>query len=490
MLHKSLKLKAFTLLTGVSLFCLSLNFSPLAPQVAAAAVVAPVELNETNFPDPVFRDYLKEAFDFNRNNIVDVSEMKFAKKIMPDEDLRPQIKSVKGIELFPELDTLIINDSPIDTIDISRNPQLKALDISDTGVNSLDVTHNPDLKILQFDRTKVNKIDLTHNPNLQQLYCHAAPLTELDLSQNPELQFLDCNGTSISKLDLSHNPKLHSVHCNNTKITALDLSHNPDLVSLFCEYNAISSLDLHANPKLEKLRCHYMNLAELDLSANSNINDYNLYYRQTLPQKMQATLKDGAYTFDLRAAGIDITKIKNLGIIPVNSPHFENDPNEAAVLNNLPQGVTYAKDSGVLTVSEAAAKNLAKVTYLRDVNNPLYTLPMDVSINLEYINPQKKPQPQNPQPQPQDPQQQPEQPQPEQKTKPTAEQNRPLELDPSAQAAGSQTASEPTKVQSRNLPKDKFQVAKTGELASRGSGIVCLISLAALAFAELNKRAN
>lgn len=490
MLHKSLKLKAFTLLTSVSLFCLSLNFSPLAPQVAAAAVVTPVELNETNFPDPVFRDYLKEAFDFNRNNIVDVSEMKFAKKIMPNEDLRPQIKSVKGIELFPELDTLNINDSPIDTIDISRNPQLKALDISDTGVSSLDVTHNPDLKILNFNRTKVNKIDLTHNPNLQHFYCHAAPLTELDLSQNPELQFLDCDGTSISKLDLSHNPKLHSVHCNNTKITALDLSHNPDLVSLFCEYNAISSLDLHANPKLGNLRCHYMNLAELDLSANSNINDNNRYYRQTLPQKMQATLKDGAYTFDLRTAGIDITKIKNLGVIPVNSPHFENDPNEAAVLNNLPQGVTYAKDSGILTVSEAAAKNLAKVTYLRDVNNPLYTLPMDVSINLEYINPQKKPQPQNPQPQPQDPQQQPEQPQPEQKTKPTAEQNRPLELDPSAQAADSQTASEPTKVQSRNLPKDKFQVAKTGEIASRGSGIVCLISLAALAFAELNKRAN
>lgn len=488
MLHKSLKLKVFPLLTGISLFCLSLNFSPLTPQVAAAAT--PVELNETNFPDPVFRKYLKDTFDFNSNNIVDVSEMKFAKKIMPNEDLRPQIKSVKGIELFPELDTLNINDSLIDTIDISQNPQLKALDISDTGVSSLDVTHNPDLKILKFDRTKVNKIDLTHNPNLQHLYCLVAPVTELDLSQNPELQFLDCSGTSISKLDLSHNPKLHSVHCNNTKITALDLSHNPDLVSLFCEYNAISALDLHANTKLGNLRCHYMNLAELDLSANSNINDNNRYYRQTLPQKMQATLKDGAYTFDLRAAGIDITKIKNLGIIPANSPHFENEPNEAAVLNNLPQGVTYAKDSGILTVSEAAAKNLAKVTYLRDVNNPLYTLPMDVSINLEYINPQKKPQPQNPQPQPQDPQQQPEQPQPEQKTKPTAEQNRPLELDPSAQAAGSQTASEPTKVQSRNLPKDKFQVAKTGEIASRSSGIICLISLAALAFAELNKRAN
>lgn len=483
MLHKSLKLKVFPLLTGISLFCLSLNFSPLTPQVAAAAT--PVELNETNFPDPVFRKYLKDTFDFNSNNIVDVSEMKFAKKIMPNEDLRPQIKSVKGIELFPELDTLNINDSLIDTIDISQNPQLKALDISDTGVSSLDVTHNPDLKILKLDRTKVNKIDLTHNPNLQHFYCLVAPVTELDLSQNPELQFLDCSGTSISKLDLSHNPKLHSVHCNNTKITALDLSHNPDLVSLFCEYNAISALDLHANTKLGNLRCHYMNLAELDLSANSNINDNNRYYRQTLPQKMQATLKDGAYTFDLRAAGIDITKIKNLGIIPANSPHFENEPNEAAVLNNLPQGVTYAKDSGILTVSEAAAKNLAKVTYLRDVNNPLYTLPMDVSINLEYINPQKKPQPQNPQPQPQP---QPEQPEP--KTKPTAEQNLPLAFDPSTQAADSQTASEPTKVQSRNLQKDKFQVAKTGELASQGSGIICLISLAALAFAELNKRAN
>ena len=359
------------------------------------------------------------------------------------------------------------------------------MDISDTGVSSLDVTHNPDLKILKFDRTKVNKIDLTHNPNLQHLYCLVAPVTELDLSQNPELQFLDCSGTSISKLDLSHNPKLHSVHCNNTKITALDLSHNPDLVSLFCEYNAISSLDLHANTKLENLRCHYMNLAELDLSANSNINDNNRYYRQTLPQKMQATLKDGAYTFDLRAAGIDITKIKNLGIIPANSPHFENEPNEAAVLNNLPQGVTYAKDSGVLTVSEAAAKNLAKVTYLRDVNNPLYTLPMDVSINLEYINPQKKPQPQNPQPQPQP---QPEQPEP--KTKPTAEQNLPLAFDPSTQAAGSQISTGAPKVQRNNLQKDKFQVAKTGELASQGSGIICLISLAALAFAELNKRAN
>lgn len=110
---------------------------------------------------------------------------------------------------------------------------------------------------------------------------------------------------------------------------------------------------------------------------------------------------------------------------------------------------------------------------------------MDVSINLEYINPQKKPQPQNPQPQPQP---QPEQPEP--KTKPTAEQNLPLAFDPSTQAAGSQISTGAPKVQRNNLQKDKFQVAKTGELASQGSGIICLISLAALAFAELNKRAN
>lgn len=103
MLHKSLKLKAFTLLTGISLFCLSLNFSPLAPQVAAAAVVTPVELNETNFPDPVFRDYLKETFDFNRNNIVDVSEMKFAKKSCRTKIFVLKLKASKASNCFLNL---------------------------------------------------------------------------------------------------------------------------------------------------------------------------------------------------------------------------------------------------------------------------------------------------------------------------------------------------------------------------------------------------
>ena len=61
-----------------------------------------VEINETNFPDPTFREYVKR-FDNNRNGKLSTTEINVVKNIDVSEK---NIKSIKGVEFFVHLEEL------------------------------------------------------------------------------------------------------------------------------------------------------------------------------------------------------------------------------------------------------------------------------------------------------------------------------------------------------------------------------------------------
>ena len=72
-----------------------------------------LEINSTNFPDPVFRDWVKEKLAYGKNYMtkeevndatwIDVSEM--------------GIKSLQGIELFPALEILYCENNLLTTLE-------------------------------------------------------------------------------------------------------------------------------------------------------------------------------------------------------------------------------------------------------------------------------------------------------------------------------------------------------------------------------------
>ena len=90
---------------------LSAGIACAIPQTVSAA--GDVKINEKNFPDSVFRDYVKENFDKNKDGKLSSSEVKNATSV---NVMGVSITSLKGIEYLTELTELLCSHSSLTTL--------------------------------------------------------------------------------------------------------------------------------------------------------------------------------------------------------------------------------------------------------------------------------------------------------------------------------------------------------------------------------------
>lgn len=148
-----------------------------------------IDINNTNFPDGTFREYVKTHFDTDGNDILSTGELEGA----TDIDLSNQsLSSLTGIEYFTGLQKLNIKDTHIRNLDISRNTQLTELRCDDNLLQSVDVTKNTNLKVLSCSTNLIEILDLTKNTALTTLECSNNILKTLDLSKNNDITTIDC----------------------------------------------------------------------------------------------------------------------------------------------------------------------------------------------------------------------------------------------------------------------------------------------------------
>lgn len=123
-------------------------------------------------------------------------------------------------------------------------PGLKKLSIDNTMVESLDVTQNPELIILNISETRIAEIDLSGCPYLQQFYAtHTSAmntdvkLDELDVSCCPYLVYLFVTGNNLTELDVTQNVYLRDIFAAGNHLTSINLDNNPDLLNVFLQNN-------------------------------------------------------------------------------------------------------------------------------------------------------------------------------------------------------------------------------------------------------------
>lgn len=258
---------------------------------AHAAGIQPVKINAANFPDDNFRAVISERdYDRDGNGILDANEIGLTLNIYCEG---MNIRSVKGVEYFVDLQGLWCKDNEISTIDISKNTDLRGLWCSNNNLTTIDMSHNPELvwvycydcNISTLDVSKnpkmayiecntnpIKSLDVTHNPELEHLTCGSCELTTLDVSKNPKLSHLDAFGNKLKKLDVTHNPLMKRLDVwNNPGLGAIDISKNPGLQYYNCADNDIKTLDVSKNPELNKLICSYNEIKTLDLSKNPKL---------------------------------------------------------------------------------------------------------------------------------------------------------------------------------------------------------------------------
>ncbi len=244
--------------------------------LSAGSVWADVEINETNFPDESFRNWLLER-DYGSDAVLTNAEIAEVTSI---NVASMNIRSLKGIEYFTALEKLWCSLNQLTSLDVSKNTALTRLNCEGNQLTSLDVSKNTKLTFLSCSLNPLTSLDVSKNTALTELYCNNNPLTSLDVSGNTALTELYCDNNQLTSLDVSGCTALKTLWCNNNQLTSLDVSGNTALTTLWCSYNQLTSLDVSKNTALTSLYCYSNRLTSLDVSKNTKLHYLCCYNNQ------------------------------------------------------------------------------------------------------------------------------------------------------------------------------------------------------------------
>ena len=128
---------------------------------------ADVEINEKNFPDPNFRNWiLSQPFGkdgvLSDKEIADITEMNVSNK---------NIHDLKGIEYFTALESLNLDKNQVKYIDVSKNKELAYLRVEWNQLTSLDVSKNEAMRFLMCGGNSLTELNTSGCTALERIRC-------------------------------------------------------------------------------------------------------------------------------------------------------------------------------------------------------------------------------------------------------------------------------------------------------------------------------
>ena len=226
-------------------------------------------INEDNFPDDTFRDYIK-TYKAAGSNVLTVEQRKNVKEIKIN---KKGVSDLTGIEAFPNLTELDCGNNSIQELDLRQNPKLRKLICNNNQLTQLDLSKNPDIYYLNCSENQLEQLDVSHLNALENLDCSHNDLEQLDVRNSKFLRVLYCSSNRLTELDadVSHKFQLVSVECQNNQLTSLILGQNKLLKKLNCANNQLTQLNLNNMISLKELRCQNNQLTALDVSSSLDL---------------------------------------------------------------------------------------------------------------------------------------------------------------------------------------------------------------------------
>ena len=240
-----------------------------------------VAIDETNFPDEIFREYVLRNCDTDEDGTLSENEISATTHIVVGGD---GISSLKGIEFFAELLTLACTDNQLTSLDLTGCGKLEYLYCSNNQLTSLNVQNCTALKLLYcgsyelYSGNQLASLDLSKCTALTDLICSDNQLTKLDLSKCTALTHLECEENKLTELIVNKCKAMNSISCYSNRLTKLDVSSCPALICIECGSNQLRRLDISECIALKSLECWNNQLASLDVSncnALENLVCYN-----------------------------------------------------------------------------------------------------------------------------------------------------------------------------------------------------------------------
>jgi hypothetical protein len=166
--------------------------------LGALSLTAQVAVNETNFPDSTFRDYVLSNFDVDGDSVLSPTEIDNTYTI--DVSTLP-VKSLKGIEYLTNAGSVFCNSCELTSLDLSADTLLNTLQCAYNKITSLVVP--PSLIDLNCINNLLEHLDVSHCSGLLNLYCNNNKLSTLDISADTVLYVLNCANNNLACLDIS-----------------------------------------------------------------------------------------------------------------------------------------------------------------------------------------------------------------------------------------------------------------------------------------------
>ena len=210
-----------------------------------------------------------------------------------------KVTSLKGIEYFTELKSLLVRE---------------------TGISSFDIGSNTKLTILDCSGNNISKLDISRNTKLQKLICSGNKLTDLDLGKNTSLRTLECQGNNITKLDISSCDVLLEVKEKGTKSVSEDVvtyklkKYDNEQTLKYDDKVKIGTVSL----KLDKTKASLKCASSLTLKAILKGAEGTVTWKSS--DKKIATVKNGVVTPVSEGTGLSLsakTSLQNFSIASV-----------------------------------------------------------------------------------------------------------------------------------------------------------------------------
>ena len=118
-----------------------------------------VEINETNFPDEVFRDCVEKACDKNTDYLLSPNEISSCTYLYAGSWSSKKIQSCQGIEFLTNLSGFDCTNNQLTTLDLSSVSQLRTLNCSNNQLTELDLSQVPNLSTLDCSNNQLTELD-------------------------------------------------------------------------------------------------------------------------------------------------------------------------------------------------------------------------------------------------------------------------------------------------------------------------------------------
>lgn len=237
-------------------------------------VEKPLDVDEVNFPDAPFRQWILDNVDGAEDGKLTKEEIRRIKVI----DAHDQgIRDITGIEHFVYLEEVYLYNNYITKIDFTYNVRLRKVHVYNNEITKVNVTYNVELEEFFIYNNYITTIDVTKNIKLKRFHIYNNYITQINLTYNVELIDLYIYNNRITTIDLTKNVKLVRLHIYNNYITQINLRYNVELVDLYIFNNRLTYIDLTYNIKLVRLHIYNNYLTEINLRYNVELVDLYIY---------------------------------------------------------------------------------------------------------------------------------------------------------------------------------------------------------------------